>query len=71
MRVLREVASEIYSMFVGDAVMTIFVVAVVGVAAALSMLTLTTPILIGFGLLVACLVLLTARVFVYARSTRR
>jgi len=62
MRLLREVASEIYSMFAGDAAMTVMTVAIVTVAFALRFLTPTPPILIGFGLLVGCLALLIIRV---------
>lgn len=71
MRLLREVAAEIYSMFAGDAVMTIFAVAIVAVAAALRFLTPTPPIAIGFGLFAGCLALLMIRVFVHARRMRR
>ena len=70
MRLLREVASEIYSMFAGDAVMTIFAVAIVAVASALRYLTPVPPITIGFGLFAGCLLLLMARVFASAKNLR-
>ena len=69
MRLLREVAFEIYSMFAGDAVMSIFVVAIVAAAAALRFLTLTPPFFIGFGLLAGCLALLIYRVILYAHRS--
>lgn len=71
MRMLREIAAEIYSMFAGDAVMTVFTIAIVSVAAALRFLTAAPPILIGFGLVVGCLVLLIGRVVAFANNARR
>ena len=70
MSLLREVASEIYSMFAGDAVMTIFAIAIVAAAAGLRFLTLTPPIFIGFGLFAGCLSLLICRVILYAYRSR-
>lgn len=70
MKLLRELASEIYSMFAGDAIMSIFVVIIVCAAAALRSLTPLPPYLIGFGLLAGCLVLLAYRVFSYSVKTR-
>ena len=71
MTLLREIASEIYSMFAGDAVMTILAIAIVSAAATLRFLTATPPIIIGFGLLAGCLALLISRVVVYSRRFRR
>ena len=71
MRLLREVASEIYSMFAGDAAMTAAAIAIVAAAATLRFLTRTPPIIIGFGLLAGCLVLLISRVIVYSRRSRQ
>ena len=71
MTILRQIVSEIYSMFAGDAVMTIFTVAIVSVAAALHYLTATPAILIGLGLVAGCLALLIGRVVAYANNARR
>lgn len=68
MNVLRGVASEIYSMFAGDAVMSLFVVLLVSVAAALRFWTPLPSYLVGFGLLAGCLTLLAARVLAHARK---
>jgi len=65
MNVLRQVASELYSMFAGDAVMSVITIAVVAVATLVHILTPIPPAFVGFGLLAMCLVLLVARVFSY------
>ena len=70
MKLLRELASEIYSMFAGDAVMSIFVVIIVCAAAALRSLTPLPSSLAGFGLLAGCLILLAYRVFSYSAIAR-
>lgn len=70
MKLLRELASEIYSMFAGDAVMSIFVILIVAVSAAMRSLTPLPSYLIGFGLLAGCLVLLALRVFSYSAKAR-
>lgn len=66
MSVLRQVVAEIYSMFAGDAVMTLFAVAFVAVASALRFLTPSPPRAIGFALFAACVALLLTRVYRYA-----
>ena len=71
MMVFRQIASEIYSMFAGDVVMTIFTVAIVLVAAVLRYLTPIPTVLIGFGVLAGCLTLLIGRVASYATSARQ
>lgn len=70
MRLLRELGSEIYSMFAGDAVMSVFAILIVAATAALRFLTPLPSYLVGFGLLVGCLVLLALRVFLYSRKVR-
>lgn len=70
MKLLRELASEIYSMFAGDAAMSVFVVIIVCAAAALRYLTPLPSYLIGFGLLAGCLVLLALRVLSYSAKAR-
>ncbi len=71
MNLLRQFASEIYSMFAGDAVMSVFTVVIVGVAATLRVLTPLPSSLIGIGLLVGCLMLLMVRVLAHARKVGR
>ena len=70
MKLLRELASEIYGMFAGDAVMSIFVVIIVCIAAVLRSLTPLPSYLVGFGFLAGCLVLLALRVFSYSAKAR-
>jgi hypothetical protein len=70
MSLLRQFASEIYSMFAGDWVMSVFAVVIVVVTAALRFLTCLPSSLIGIGLLVGCLMLLIVRVLAYARKAR-
>lgn len=65
MSVLRQVASELYSMFVGDAALSIGAVAIVLVAYALRTLTAVPPTLLGFVLLAVCAALLIWRVFAF------
>lgn len=66
MKLLHELASEIYSMFAGDAVMSIFVVIIVCAAAVVRSLTALPSYLVGFGLIAGCLILLTLRVISYS-----
>ena len=66
MNLLRQVLAEIYSMFAGDAVMTMFAVAFVAIATALRLLTPVPARAIGFALFAACVALLLKRVYLYA-----
>jgi hypothetical protein len=71
MSVLRQVLSEIYAMFAGDAVMTGFAVIIVAIASALRLFTHVSSTLIGFAVFAASVTLLITRVYVYARRHRR
>jgi hypothetical protein len=71
MTLLRQIASEIYSMFAGDAAMSVFIVMIVAAAAGLRFLTPLPSPLIGIGLMMGCLTLLIARVVAHARRVRR
>jgi hypothetical protein len=71
MSLLRQLGSEIYSMFAGDAVMSVSTVAIVVVAAALRFLTPIPSSLVGVCLLAGCLALLIIRVLAYPRNARR
>ena len=71
MSLLRQVLSEIYGMFAGDAVMTVVAVILVTFAAALRFFTSTPSSLIGFALFAGSVALLITRVYVYARRLRR
>lgn len=70
MSLLRQVLSEIYSMFAGDALMSAGTIAIVAIALALHVFTSTPSNLIGFGLFAGCVTLLVARVFAYAKQPR-
>ena len=69
MSLFRQVVAEIYSMFAGDAVMTVFAVSFVAMASALRVLTPIPPTAIGFALFAACVGLLLTRVYLYADCT--
>jgi hypothetical protein len=71
MSLLRQVLSEIYSMFAGDALMSAGTLAIVAIAVALHAFTSTPSGLVGFGLFAGCVILLVIRVFAYANQTRR
>jgi membrane protein implicated in regulation of membrane protease activity len=71
MSVLRQVFSEIYDMFAGDAIMTASAIIIVAIAAALHFFTPTPSRLIGFALFASSVALLVMRVYQHAlRSTR-
>lgn len=70
MNLLRQVASEIASMFAGDAVMTAFAVAFVTIALVLRLATPLPSGVIGFALFAGCVALLITRVYTYARRSR-
>ena len=69
MTLVRQLASEIYSMFAGDWIMSVFTVVIVFAAIALHALTLLPPLLVGIGLIVGCLTLLVIRVLIHARNS--
>ena len=71
MSLLRQVVAEIYSMFAGDALMTLFAVLFVAIASALHFLTSVPSWTIGFALFAACVALLLARVYQYANHSGR
>ena len=56
MKILQEVAVELFSMFMADARMTIITLLLVAMAAALLNFTSINPVWIGAALLVGCLV---------------
>ena len=56
MIILREVAMELFSMFVADAQMTIVTLLLVAITATLLHLTSINPVWIGAAFLVGCLV---------------
>ena len=66
MSLLRQIVGEIYGMFAGDAVMTMFAVVFVATASALRFLTPVPSRAIGFALFAACVALLLTRVYLYA-----
>lgn len=68
MTILKDVFAELFGMFVGDVRLTVAVLAVVGVAAALIDLGDFTPLIGGGVLLVGCLIVLIGAV---ARTARR
>ena len=68
MILLRQLASELYGMFAGDAMMSVFTVAIVLVAAAVRFLTPLPSSLAGIGLVLGCLALLVFRVLAHARN---
>lgn len=71
MSLLRQVVAEIYGMFAGDAVMTMFAVVFVALASALRFLTPIPANAIGFALFAACVALLLTRVHLYAERSGR
>jgi hypothetical protein len=71
MTLLRQLASELYSMFAGDATMSTFTITIVAAAAAVRFLTPLPSFVAGIGLLIGCLALLVIRVLAHARNTRR
>jgi hypothetical protein len=70
MSLLRQIGSELYSMFVSDAVMTALTLAIVLAAAALRHFTGTSPTLVGFGVLLGCLSVLIVRVLSYGLKSK-
>jgi hypothetical protein len=68
MNLIREIAGEIASMFVGDARLSLAILAIVGVAAAMRGLSGLDPLLGGAVLLVGSLAVLIESV---RRSARR
>jgi hypothetical protein len=71
MILLRQLVFELYSMFAGDAMMSVFTVAIVLVAAAVRFLMPLPSTLAGIGLLLGCLALLVIRVLAHARNIER
>jgi hypothetical protein len=71
MILLRQLASELYSMFAGDAMMSVFTVAIVLGAAAVRFLMPLPSFWAGIGLLLGCLALLVIRVLAHARNIER
>ncbi len=70
MTILRDVFAGLFGMFVGDARLTVAVLAVVGVAAALIDIGDLSPLLGGGVLLVGCLVVLMGAVLRAARHQK-
>ncbi|MAW86260.1 MAG: hypothetical protein CMJ42_07005 [Phyllobacteriaceae bacterium] len=70
MTILRDVFAELFGMFVGDARLTVAVLAVVGVAAALIDIGDLSPLLGGCVLFVGCLVVLMGAVLRAARHQK-
>ena len=70
MTILKDVLAELFGMFVGDARLTVAVLAVVGVAAALIDIGDLSPLLGGCVLFVGCLVVLMGAVLRAARHQK-
>lgn len=68
MRLLRSVFDEIVSMFAGDIGLSLSLLAVVALAAALRFLTPFPPVGVGAVLLFGCLGALAYRVIAHARK---
>jgi hypothetical protein len=68
MTMLQEIGSELVGMFAGDGQLSLAVVAIVAVAAALIYLTGIEPLAAGLFILVGCVVILIESVL---RSARR
>jgi hypothetical protein len=71
MNVIREVLEELWSMFVGDRRLTLLLLLVVAIAAAVAWLARATPIVAASLLLIGAVLVLTDAVFQAARKARR
>jgi len=71
MNILREVASGLLKMFVGDAWLTVGVLSVVSLTGLLTGSGAAPPLLGGAILFFGCIVVLVASVAVYGRRHRR